>query len=512
VRPIGPRAGANVLGPKAAGVVVGLTGLASIALGAALGIPGALAPPIALVFAYLLISVPVDTAMPVIVALAVFLENPGERPYESFWRSPTQGLGELVFNDVGASIPGLPLAVSPLILALGILVLRVVLDRAGDHAQPLHGRWRRPRLPKAFAKACLLSAAVVAGLVAYGIARGGANNFAITQAKGYLILPMAALVVAGSLTRRHLGRLERVIVWGAVFKAAMAAWAYPKIRTLGVEYITTHSDSVLWVVALAILAAHWLHGVRPDARTRMLLLGPFIGLAIVVNARRTAWVALLVVGVLLMAHAPPRAKAHLRRLVVVFGPFLLIYSAIGWFAPPSTLFSPVQSVESVFNQDPGSSRDLEDLNLLYTLRNSGPTGTGLGHEYVQVFGGDDLSMFFDFRYFPHNSVLGLYAFGGALGFTLYWIPVVLGVAYALAAKRDAPDNRLVGAAATWMLGATVAFMVQAWADVGLQAQLSVLLGGIAVGVGGGLRGFVETSPLAREPDIHPAGITEGTTT
>ena len=101
-------------------------------------------------------------------------------------------------------------------------------------------------------------------------------------------------------------------------------------------------------------------------------------------------------------------------------PLVVVYFAIAHFKTTG-IFAPGASLLSVTKQKDGSSitRDIENFNLLVTLRQHPFVGSGWGHEYVELVKADDISKFFpQYRYIAHNSVLWLWSIGGLAGFTL----------------------------------------------------------------------------------------------
>src|SRR6202035_3033720 len=72
-------------------------------------------------------------------------------------------------------------------------------------------------------------------------------------------------------------------------------------------------------------------------------------------------------------------------------------------------------------------REIENYNLLYTLRQNPFLGTGFGRPFVEAAQNYDISFFKEYHFLPHNSVLGLWAFAGVFGFTGLSVALVVGV-------------------------------------------------------------------------------------
>jgi O-antigen ligase len=111
-------------------------------------------------------------------------------------------------------------------------------------------------------------------------------------------------------------------------------------------------------------------------------------------------------------------------------------------------------------------------------------GTGFGHPFDRVVRLDDISVGFrEFAYLPHNSILGLWAFAGAAGFT--GIVALLVIAVYLAARAQAcagePSHAI---AATAAIGCIGAYVLHAWGDIGFTEPDSIFLVGLAVAIAG----------------------------
>jgi len=97
----------------------------------------------------------------------------------------------------------------------------------------------------------------------------------------------------------------------------------------------------------------------------------------------------------------------------------------------------------------------------------------------------DISFFQEWRFMPHNSVLGLWAFTGWLGFTGLFMAAVAAVYFAARAYRAAqlPAERT---AAFTAIAAIVIYWVQCWGDIGFSERTGVFLVGPAIAIAGRL--------------------------
>jgi O-antigen ligase len=131
-------------------------------------------------------------------------------------------------------------------------------------------------------------------------------------------------------------------------------------------------------------------------------------------------------------------------------------------------------------------RDAENYDLVHTFKRNPLFGSGFGHPFDQATQLDDISRGFkEWRYLPHNSILGLWAFGGAFGFTGLWIAAVVGLWLAARSypRSRTPDER---AAALTVMVVIVAYMLHCWGDIGFSEQKGIFLVGAALAVAGQL--------------------------
>jgi hypothetical protein len=127
-------------------------------------------------------------------------------------------------------------------------------------------------------------------------------------------------------------------------------------------------------------------------------------------------------------------------------------------------------------------RDAENYNLVSTFRANPVLGTGFGHPFDRVAVLDDISsVFAEFAYLPHNSILGLWAFAGAAGFT--GIFALLVIAQYLAARTyTCAVDPMHAIASTVSMAAITAYVLHAWGDIGFTEPNGIFLIGMAVAV------------------------------
>ncbi len=442
---------------------------------------GAVAPALilgALVAAWML---PLRWSLLVTIFLAITLENPSEQPACGQWKSPFYEVGAALLVHLNVTFRHKILAFSGMDLVLCFLFI-VAAFRAltGSRIDGPNDRDRRGPIGS-FA---VMSLAAVAWMWIYGISRGDADvASSLWQVQRVAYLPALLLLAQMAFRRREdPAAIGKVIVLAACIKAALAiyirATVPPPPGEPILQYATSHADSMLFGVAFCAVLALVVHR-RPGKRL-LLALGvlPLLVAGMVANERRLAWVELAFGVVTVVALTPwSPAKRTVARAALAVSPLVLVYTVVGWGAG-SALFQPVRTLRSVIDSkaDPSTLwRDLENYDLFFTLRHHALLGTGYGHGYTELVWLPDVSNAYAlYRFLPHNSILGLWAFGGLLGFTALWSVLVIGFFLAARTYRHAVtvDDRTAALTTVSMLAV---YLVYCYGDLGLGTWTSVFL-------------------------------------
>lgn len=467
---------------------------------------------------------PLRTTLGLVMLLGFCADRPGDT--DGHWASVLQPLGGLLFHNLNHTVPIDALKFSGVFALAGVLLVvrayRTLTGRVQDSpgsltlAPPM--RWA---LGVGAVTACLL--------VAWGAIQGGDVQSAKVQVQAYFqLLAVAYLFGVSMRGSRDYRWLGGVVVAGAVVKSLMALWvratlpgAFPDnwgvMREL--EYATNHGDSLLFTVALALLIGPLFHHPTRRQVSTFALVAPIVMAGVVANDRRVAWVqvGLVVLASFLMNPAADLTRA-VRRLVASLAPLLVLYGAVGWFSP-SRIFAPVGFVRNILQPErtDGSLdrstlfRDVENFNLVQTFMSNPVLGTGFGHPFLQAVEGDALPDFTEYGFLPHNSVLGLWAFTGAVGFTGLMAPLVVGMLLAVRARARATTTP----EAVWavvVLGCFAAFVVHLWADIGFTEAPAIFLVGLALAVAGQLAVTTGDWPSSLFRVSHPGrdGVTGAT--
>jgi len=266
--------------------------------------------------------------------------------------------------------------------------------------------------------------------LAYGLSTGGDGRAAGWQTYLPLSMTLAAFTIAATHhTAEHFVGLLKLFVAAGVVHAVMGiTFHLLYLRTGSIypypEYDTTHYDTTIWTASVGLLVLLPLRFPSPRNRRLAAVLVPLLLLAIQFNRRRLAWVSLIADLLALYFVLPAsRVKRTVQRVALVVTPVLLLYVAIGW-GRPEGIFRPLRSFQTVSTEEDSSTkaRDMENLGLIATAAKYGwVMGSGWGQKYVEVSSKYNIYEFELWPYVPHNSVLGLFAYTGYVGFVGFWM-------------------------------------------------------------------------------------------
>ena len=449
-----------------------------VLVAAGTGVAAPLAPLAAVAALMIVFGARMDVTAIGLLTISLLVDNPGERPMEGKWNSPLLGLGEVLYLNLHKLTGIEALRISLLEVAVAVFMLVVVLRKIGR--DPIDDPQGLGALPNPMKSAFLCFFAAIVLLELRGLARGGDFKNSLWQVRQLFWLPVLG-VLFGHALKTTVARLWllRAVLFVATVRALLGLYYYLAIARASGErpaYVTTHSDSILAVVAILIAASALVSKPTREHLVMNLLLQPVLVTGLIVNDRRIAFVSLAGGAVALLLLAPVELQRRLRRAVLYAMPVLAIYTAAGW-SSTSGIFRPVQIVRSVTSQDDNSSktRDIENFNLIRTLKAHPIMGSGFGHEYSEVVQGNRVDQFFaQYRFIAHNSVLWLLSLAGWLGFAALWVVFPVAVLIALRVFRAATTGvDLVVSYAT--IATVLAFVVQAWGDMGLQSWMGTVL-------------------------------------
>jgi len=415
------------------------------------------------------------SVMTAIICGLLFLGWVGEWPLEidpvmylGKWRSAFGALAPMF-----APVPGISLFPWQILLFASV---PFCLSRSGvrRHAREMD-------------RAIFISIACIAATFLWGWLHGGAPYFAYYQVWRFLAaLLIAYMLMSAMHSERDLVTLGKIVVLAALIRATLCIyffWTYVRGKIFPApEFVTNHDDSMLWVVAILIVAT-WAALKR--ARIAWLvaaLVVPFLAYAMVVNTRRLAWVELgLAMPVLYFLIGPGPVRSRINKWLLRAAPILVVYVVAG-LGSDGAVFAPVHALATTgSNYDPSSlTRQEEARNLLHTLVDIGNPlfGTGWGRPYdkVESYWSNYNVEWVLVLYTPHNAILGLAAFAGLLGIMGIW-GVVPTAAYLAARGYGGSTSAVPRGAAMVALGTLAAYSVHCYGDIGLQSfQVSLIFG------------------------------------
>ncbi len=331
----------------------------------------------------------------------------------------------------------------------------------------------------------------MAGSFVWGTLMGGQPYQAYFQTHCFIMgLVVALMVVNTCRTLAHVEALGKVIVFAALYRSLVCVWFYlevaqhlPKEQELAA--LTDHCDSVLFVGGLFVLVVNALERRKLGPLLWVLFGTALIGFAIVVNNRRIAWLGVGVGFVLIYLLLPKgKLKKKINWVLLALSPAIIAYVVAGW-GNPVGIFKPVGSISTMFgeNQDTSSiMRDIENYNLVRTLRWNPITGYGFGRQYIEEVVAFDISSIFpQYRYLPHNSLLGAIAFTGIIGFWGMWQMVAVAVFMHARVYRGSKHPTLRTASMASLVGIVI-IEVQMWGDIGFNHQMVTSMLAVAVGL------------------------------
>jgi hypothetical protein len=414
------------------------------------------------------------------VCLIVFLSLVGEVKggiYGGKWVTPWQIVGDILL---------VPQIKFPLLDIIAVGITALCWKRLGP-------TYCAPPLLR-YIKLSLVATLV---LWVWGLVTGGSAYQTIFQLHGFVMLfAFATMILTTMQTRKDFFALGMTLVAAALVRASMAfLFFFTVLPTLSIQAgdvgsgfcVTTHSDTALFVTGILIPVAWALERPSRKSVAAAVLVTVYLAAAIQVNNRRLAWVSLIAGFFILYALLPEnKVKRAVRRGAIYLAPVLVAYVAVGW-GRTEGIFKPVGSLSTMFGKKEDASsetRNIENYNLIQTLKTNPLLGTGWGHEYREISVAYSIAEIFpQYRYIPHNSVLGLLAFTGILGFAGTWMVLPVTVYLAARVVRASKDS-IERVAALVTVAEVAIYGNQAYGDMGLGTTTCTMLLACGMAVAG----------------------------
>ncbi len=439
------------------------------------------APIVLLLIFYAMTQVPLRVSLLILMFSAFVLENPSEHPANDAWHSPWAPLGALMLEHLKKTVGGglFFSGMDVMLAALGIIAWSrrstgSRLDRNGNF-----------RTPKPMVQLAHLSLGAVLFVWLVGIVRGGGDNsMALWQVDRVIYLPLVFLLFqAGLRGPQDAPAVAKVILGAAVWRALQGTYVHafynlppnPITGEPGLPYATTHNDSMLFSWATVLIVALLIHRVRGATKVAVWAL-PVLVSGMVVNNRRMVWVqTALVIATLYLMTAMNPIKRKIQNAIKVTSPLALLYIAVGW-SSTNRIFKPVHVMRSAIDSKSDTStqwRDVENFNLLQTFKQNPFLGTGYGHGFTEAVPLPPVDYSLE-HYVPHNSIAGLWAYCGYVGYTMLTALWVAGVYFGIRAYHAA-TSAVEKTAALVSFGAILIYYLQCYGDMGLGSWTGVFM-------------------------------------
>lgn len=427
-------------------------------------------------------------ALTIFVFVALAAENYADVPFGGHWETWFKPIGELLYRASPVKAPSIAL----LVLFLLYKANKSSGAKTGRVAMLDNTLW--------------LNFGALIAVFVWGMLRGGALTPALLQIQVLLFLPFCGLLFSAVLrTEADFEAIGKAILYAALYRGCLVLYYGLVVApSLGLEpaTMTTHADTILFSSAIVMLLAWALEQPTRKTLWRAGMLVAFLLVVVHVNNRRLAYVCVggsVLVLYLMLDH--PRLKRRVNKLGLLLTPLLALYVAVGW-GSNSPIFKPVKAISSMVGDQQDSSsqtRDIENYNLIVTLKPNIVTGLGWGHEYNEVSVAYSIKDIFPiYRYIPHNSLLGLYAFSGYLG-TTAWLLCLVVTTYLAARAYKFARTPLARTVCSVAVCEVVIYLLQGYGDMGLVAWVGNITLGVAFAAASRMAAFTGAFPATGQP-------------
>lgn len=321
------------------------------------------------------------------------------------------------------------------------------------------------------------------GLV-YGLANGGNRVIALWEVRAIFYLPLLLLLASNLIENRaQLNTLFWIATVALFAKGVAGVWYVHDVLKwdlTGVERIAEHAMSIHFNFFFVLLIAAWLYRDSTARRFSMVLMAPFVLFSLVANFRRAGFITLgIAIGLIVLL-----LYIENRRLFYLIAPTsavaMAVYLVVFWNnqGPLGIL---ARAVRSVIGQpsarDAASNiyRDMENINIMFTIRQAPLTGVGFGHKFYMVVPMPDISFFEWWEYITHNSIMWVWMKIGVIGFYAFILLLALTMLYGARMVRLMPRGQLRVFALTATLYIFTHF-VYAYVDMSWEGSSMVFVG------------------------------------
>jgi len=328
--------------------------------------------------------------------------------------------------------------------------------------------------------------ALVFGL-ARGLINGGDFNIALWESRFLFYCAMCYMVAVNTIRSRA---QVRMIVW--IMLVTTLLWsiegAYRRVALLdtGVlnvapEFAYSHESVVFLGTDMLLVFALWAFGAPFWQKILGLLSLPVVTFTLLATERRAGYIAIIIAFIVyslvfLMTH---RKAFFFVCLPLIIG--FLIYLPIFW-NNTGPIGQPARAVRSLSQPDPRDAqsnlyRDLEKIDIIYTIKANPIVGVGFGRPFDFVVYLPDLSWWPFWHYEPHHNILWVWLKLGTAGFIIFWTLIGAAIARSTHVVRTLKGNPEARVFALFALAGIVTTVVFCYVDLGLTSgRITVFLG------------------------------------
>lgn len=465
-------------------------------------IGAALVPIVSVLVLLLFICLPLRITVTLFFTVVLLFHNPAAYYPYKIWNAPLAFFGKILFTNLrhltGIGALRFNLIEVGLALILVLIAIRTLMGNNIDRHQDMPAA-------RSMKIAAFVSLLAVFLFIAWGLIRGNADTSEMLwQIRTRFWVPFLLIICMRAFkTEQDIRRLAVALAVVCVVRITEGMFLNFIIvipQGLDVKCLMTHGDTVWFTTILVALISSFLERMDRRALVRLLTLGVFVMYGIFINDRRIAYVSLMLSIAAMGFLARLKLRRWIFRIILAGIPILILYFVIGMNSQ-AAIFAPVHTLVSVTDTNDSSNwcRNVENHDLIQTLKTNFLLGTGWGHGYNDILTEVEFTNF-AYRFHPHNSMLGLLTYSGAIGFYLTWIFLPVGVFLARRVYLTA-STPLQRTTATTAICTVIIYMIQSYGDMGAKDFKTAIVLCAALGIVANLSQRI--GALDEKPNVSP---------
>ncbi len=341
----------------------------------------------------------------------------------------------------------------------------------------------------------LIPALVFLGFVFFGLFYGiytrGNLNVALWEARPMFYMVAMIILVSNLLEKReHFVNLLWSAMLGIFFEAFTGIYYFfvnLRANLANVVAITDHPAALHMNTVFVFFLGGLLYKISSAKRIVLLFIVPIVLITYMATQRRSAFVTLSAALVMIAVLLYLEKRTAFWLIVPVTSLILIAYLAAFWnvthpLGMPAQAAKSIIAPNSISGSDQGSNayREIENINLNFTIRQKPITGIGFGQKFYLIVPLPNINWFEWWQYFPHNSFIWIWLKTGIFGFGAMLF--LMGSTIMLGARTlwRMPRNELSVVALTSVLFVVMQLMFS-YVDIGWDSQSALYLG-IMVGI------------------------------